>query len=77
VEGFIGGLIALLVWLLLIPIILLVLAFALAIGVFGIAVALLGIAFKLFISALPFLLIVGFIWLLFRPSTSRREIARQ
>ena len=79
-DGLIGALIALLVWLLIIPIILLVVAFGLAIGVFGIALgiaaALIGVAIHIFISALPFLLVVGLIWLVFRPS-SRREVVRQ
>ena len=79
-DGLIGGLIALLVWLLLVPVILLVVAFGLAIAVFGVALgvaaAVVGLAIHLFVSALPFLLIVGLIWLIFRPSSSR-QIARQ
>jgi hypothetical protein len=75
----IGGLIAFFVLLLLIPIILLVVLLSLAaagVGIaLGLAAAVIGIALHLFFWALPFLLVFGLIWLIFRPS--RREIARQ
>ncbi len=74
-----GGLIALFVALLLIPVILLVVFIALAATVgglmIGIAAAAIGIALHLFFWALPFMLVFGLIWLVFRPSP-RRQIAR-
>jgi len=76
----IGGLIALIVGLLLIPIILLVVLLSLAaagVGIaIGLAAAVIGIALHLFFWALPFILVLGLIWLVFRPSP-RRQIARQ
>jgi hypothetical protein len=75
----IGGFIALLVGLLLLPLILLVVVLALALTVggvmIGIAAAAVGIALHLFFWALPFILVFGLIWLVFRPSP-RRQIAR-
>jgi hypothetical protein len=77
---FFGFLIALLVGLLILPIILLIVLFALVLAgvgtALGIALALLGILFHLFWAALPFLIIVGLLYLIFRPSRSR-EVARQ
>ena len=75
----IGGLIALFIWLLIIPIILLAVLLSLAAAGVGIAIALvaavIGIALHLFFWALPFLIVFGLIWLIFRPSS--RRIARQ
>jgi hypothetical protein len=75
-----GGLIALFVMILLIPVILLVVVLAMAATVggvmIGIAAAAIGIALHLFFWALPFILVFGLIWLVFRPSPNRR-IARQ
>ncbi|MCE9521851.1 MAG: hypothetical protein K8S25_05400 [Alphaproteobacteria bacterium] len=76
----IAGLVALLVGLLLIPVVILVVLLSMAaIGVgiaFSLAAALIGIALHLFFWALPFILVFGLIWLVFRPSP-RRQIARQ
>ncbi len=75
----IGGLIALFIWLLIIPIVLLAVLLAFAAAGVGIAIALaaavIGIALHLFFWALPFLIVFGLIWLIFRPSS--RQIARQ
>lgn len=76
-----GGLIALLMWLLIIPIIILALVFGLAAAGVGIAIALaatiLSIAVSVIWSALPFLLIVGVLYLIFRPSSRSRDVAPQ
>jgi len=69
----IGGLIALIVMLLVIPIIVVVVLLALGIGI---AAALIGIAIQLFFWALPFIVVFGLLWLIFRPSRTR-EVVRQ
>jgi hypothetical protein len=75
-----GALIALFIGILLIPIILLVVLLSLAaagVGIaIGLAAAVIGIALHLFFWALPFILVFGLIWLVFRPSP-KRQIARQ
>jgi hypothetical protein len=77
---FFAALIALLVGLLILPIILLIVLFALVLAgigtALGLALALLGIFFHLLWAALPFLLIVGVLYLIFRPARSR-EVVRQ
>jgi len=74
----ISGLIVLLLWFLIIPIILLALLLALAAAGVGIAIGLaaaaVGIALHLIWWALPFLVVFGLIWLIFRPSG--RQVAR-
>ena len=70
----IGGLIALLVWVLIIPIVILAVVLSLAAAGVGIALAAVGIVLHLFFAALPFLLVVGLVWLIFRPSS--RQVAR-
>jgi len=76
-----GGLIALLMWLLIIPIIILAVVFGLAaagIGIFiALAATILSIAVSVIWSALPFLLIVGVLYLIFRPSSRSRDVAPQ
>ena len=70
----IGGLIALLVWILIIPIVIVAVVLSLAFAGVGIALAAVGIVLHLFFQALPFLLVLGLVWLIFRPST--RQAAR-
>lgn len=76
-----GALIALFVFLLIAPIVILAvlvgLGFA-AIGVaLGLAFTILGLAIHILVWAAPFLLVFGLIYLIFRPSSSKRQLARQ
>ena len=74
----IGGLIALFVLLLIIPLVFFIVLVALAAAGVGIALgilaALIGVALHLFFWALPALIVIGLLWLIFRPSGGR-EIA--
>lgn len=77
-----GGLIALFVWLLIIPIVIVAVLFGLAIAGLGIAftlaITILSLMVKLLIAAAPFLLVLGLLYLIFRPSQSqRRQIEQQ
>jgi hypothetical protein len=77
-----GGLIALFVWLLIIPIVIVAVLFGLAIAgltiAFTLAMTIIGIMLKLLIAAAPFLLVLGLLYLIFRPSqSSRRQITQQ
>jgi hypothetical protein len=79
---FLGGLIALFIWLLIIPIVIVVVLFALALAGLGIALSLaftiLGLVIQLLVWAAPLLLVLGLIYLIFRPSQpARRQIAQQ
>jgi hypothetical protein len=78
---FLGALIALLVILLIAPIVILAVLVALGFAAIGVAIGLaftiLGLAIQFLIWAAPFLLVFGLLYLIFRPSSSKRELARQ
>lgn len=75
-----GALVAILLFLLIAPIVILVVLAALAVAGLGVAIGLvftlLGIFIELVIAAAPLLLIVGLLYLIFRPSP-KREVANQ
>ncbi|MFM9863919.1 MAG: hypothetical protein ACKVRO_09960 [Micropepsaceae bacterium] len=77
----IGALIALFVFLLIAPIVILAVLVSLGFAAVGLAIGLaftiLGLAIQLLVWAAPFLLVFGLIYLIFRPSSSKRQLARQ
>jgi hypothetical protein len=77
----IGALIALFVFLLIAPIVILAVLVSLGFAAIGVAIGLaftiLGLAIQILVWAAPFLLVFGLIYLIFRPSSSKRELARQ
>lgn len=77
----IGALIALFVFLLIAPIVILAVLVSLGFAAIGVAIGLaftiLGLAIQLLVWAAPFLLVFGLIYLIFRPSSAKRELARQ
>lgn len=76
-----GALIALFVFLLIAPIVILAVLVGLGFAAIGVAIGLaftiLGLAIEILVWAAPFLLVFGLIYLIFRPSSSKRELARQ
>ncbi len=76
-----GALIALAVFLLIAPIVILAVLVGLGFAAIGVAIGLaftiLGLAIHILVWAAPFLLVLGLIYLIFRPSSSKRELARQ
>ena len=76
-----GALIALFVFLLIAPIVILAVLVGLGFAAIGVAIGLaftiLGLAIELLVWAAPFLLVFGLIYLIFRPSSPKRELARE
>jgi hypothetical protein len=76
-----GALIGFLVLLLIAPIVILAIVVGLGFAALGVAISIvftiLGLAIHLLFWAAPFLLVFGLIYLIFRPSSSKRELARQ
>lgn len=76
-----GAIIALFVFLLIAPIVILAVLVAFGFAAIGVAIGLaftiLGLAIQFLVWAAPFLLVFGLIYLIFRPSSSKRELARE
>ena len=76
----IGGLIALLVMILVAPIVIGAVVVGLGLAAVGvvlsIAFAIIGIALNILVWASPFIVVFGLIYLIFRPSPQKRELAR-
>lgn len=76
-----GALIAVLVFLLIAPIVIFAVLVALGFAAVGVAIGLaftvLGLVIELLVWAAPVLLVFGLIYLIFRPSSAKRDLARQ
>jgi asparagine N-glycosylation enzyme membrane subunit Stt3 len=75
-----GALIGFLVLLMIAPIVIFAIVVGLGFAAVGVALSILftvlGLAIHLLFWAAPFLLVLGLLYLVFRPSSSKRELAR-
>jgi uncharacterized BrkB/YihY/UPF0761 family membrane protein len=76
-----GALIGFLVLLLVAPIVIFAVVVGLGFAAIGVALSILftvfGLAIHLLVWAAPFLLVFGLLYLVFRPSPAKRDLARQ